>query len=68
MGKLLYRTSSGAKHMEGIDILTVIQVALCTVLLSQPALQRLDSFFSWALIFIHHLCVDGRDVYIAARC
>jgi hypothetical protein len=35
---------------------------VCIVLLVQPVLQRLECFFSWALIFVHHLRVGERDV------
>lgn len=59
--KPLYGATPGIKHAEGIDILAIVQVTLCAVLRVQPVSQRLESSFSWALVFVHHLRVDERD-------
>ena len=62
MDELLYGTSFGTEHTEGIDILAVVQVTLRVVLFVQPVLQFLESFFPWALVFIYRLGVDGRGI------
>lgn len=62
MDKLLYGATPGTKHAEGIDILAIVKVTLCTVLLVQPVLQCFEGVFSWALILVHYLRVDGRGV------
>jgi len=62
MDELLDRPSLGFKHTEGINILIIVHLAVYIVLLVQPVLQRLECFFSWALIFVHHLRVGERDV------
>lgn len=62
MNEPLHGTSLGTEHTERIGILAIVHVTLCAVLLVQPGLQELESFFSRALIFIHRLRVDERSV------
>lgn len=62
MDEPLNGTSLGTEHAERIGILAIVHVTLCAVLLAQPVLQGLESFFSRALIFIHRLRVDEREV------
>lgn len=62
MDKPLNGTSLRTEHAERIGILAIVHVTLCAVLRVQPVLQGLESFFSRALVFIHHLRVDEREV------